>query len=67
MAAATRNGPVTRPRALGNSKVAMFAHRGPRWLIVPLMVLASPPTLAIGEYVTLFAAVPRLRSQGART
>jgi hypothetical protein len=43
---------------------AVTARRGPRWLILPLMLLASPPTLAIGEYVTLFAAVPRLRKAG---
>lgn len=41
------------------------ARRDRPWLLVPLMVLASPPTLAIGEYVTLFAAVPRLRRIGA--
>lgn len=46
---------------------AVAARRHRPWLVVPLMVLASPPTLAIGEYITLFAALPRLRAIRAPT
>ncbi|TAM86942.1 MAG: DUF2029 domain-containing protein [Jatrophihabitans sp.] len=64
-----RGSDPTLPYRVGASWLlaAVAARRRRPWLVVPLMVLASPPTLAIGEYATLFAAVPRLRLMaGAR-
>lgn len=42
---------------------AFAARRDKRWLLVPAMVLATPVTHGLGQYLTLFAAVPRLRGQ----
>ncbi|TAM86941.1 MAG: DUF2029 domain-containing protein [Jatrophihabitans sp.] len=42
--------------------VTVYAARADRtWLLAPAMILASPVTHGLGQYLTLLAAIPRLR------
>lgn len=44
---------------------AYAARRDRAWLLAPAMVLAAPVTQGLGQYLTLLAAVPRLRAGSA--
>lgn len=39
------------------------ARRGRPWLLAPAMLLANPVTNGVGQYLTILAAIPRLRAE----
>ena len=53
-------------RIVAAAGVAVYAARRDRmWLLAPAMVLATPVTHGLGQYLTLLAAIPRLRGAEA--
>lgn len=54
--------PSVAPRVLAAILVTIYAARRDRpWLLAPAIVLASPVLHGIGQYLTICAAIPRLR------